>query len=317
MRYFMGPRVWDETVADLTVLGHEQVGALNQAQAYINTTPNPAKIPDFPHNIGFVQHCFAGVNQLIDAGVITAAPPTGADRARPRWTNAAGAFAQPVAESALGLLLSQAHHHKAFALAGTWDVARTLDKSQAWLYSPREQKTVAIIGAGGIGAEFIRLLKPFAPRIIAVNRTGRPVAGADKTYPIEDVARVWPQADFVVAILPLTKQTVGLFDAAVFAQMKDTAIFINVGRGATVNTDDLVAALREGHIAGAGLEVVDPEPLPDGHPLFGLANCTMTPHMAASAHVARDHIAAVFDANARAYLAGEKMPTEVDAGEGY
>lgn len=109
-----------------------------------------------PANIEFVQHCFTGVNQMIDAGIIT-------ESSIP-WCNAAGAFAKPVAESALGLLLSQAHHHKRFALEATWDGAREIDESQAWLYSPKGHapKRVAIFGAGGIGQELISMLKPSA-----------------------------------------------------------------------------------------------------------------------------------------------------------
>ena len=297
--------------ADIDSAGHQEVDSIDQAQVYINTTPDPQEIPKMPANIEFVQHCFTGVNQLIDAGVIT-------DDGVP-WCNAAGAFAQPVAESALGLLLSQAHHHKRFALEATWDGAREIDESQAWLYTPKGHtpKKVAIFGAGGIGQELISMLQPFGVHITAVNRSGRQVAGADVTVALADATSVWSEADFIVLIMPLTEETNGLVDAAKFKAMKKSAILINVGRGKLVNTDDLVDALRSGEIAGAGLEVVDPEPLPDDHPLWALKNCTMTPHMGASWQVADFHLGEIFNANAAAWEEGKSLPTHIDPKAGY
>ncbi|APT92075.1 hypothetical protein CPHO_03285 [Corynebacterium phocae] len=311
MKFYMGPAKWPETIADIEAAGHELVDSLDKAQAYVCTTPNPKKVPQLPPSVEFVQYCYTGVDHLLDAGVIVEGGVP--------WCNTAGAFAKPVAESALGLLLSQAHHHKAFALAATWDVARELDDSQAWLYGLGSGVTrhVAIFGAGGIGRELIRLLQPFGVHITAVNRSGRAVAGADETVAMEHAGEVWGKADFVVNILPLTPQTQGLIDYATFQAMKPTAVFVNVGRGATVVTDDLVRAVKEGQIAGAALEVVDPEPLPDGHPLYGLPNVTLTPHMGASASVAKYHLGRVFNANAQAFQQGRPMPTHIDVKAGY
>lgn len=309
MRYYMGPDVWESTVQDIDAAGHERVESLAEAEVFINTSSSPEDVPELPSSIQWVQYCFTGVNHLIDAGIIR-------DGGVP-WCNSAGAFAKPVAESALGLLLSQAHHHKAFALAKSWSVSKELDESQAWLYDQQGPKHVVIVGAGGIGKQLIAYLKPFGVRITAVNRSGRVVDGADATLPIERVEEVWSEADFVINILPATTATEHFFDASVFRAMKDSALFINVGRGSTVVTDDLVNALREGHIAGAGLEVVDPEPLPDGHPLYDLPNATMTPHMGASFQVAEHHMGAIFNANAAAWERGEPMPTRVDPRAGY
>ena len=118
-------------------------------------------------------------------------------------------------------------------------------------------------------------------------------------------------------IMPLTEETNGLVDAAKFKAMKKSAILINVGRGKLVNTDDLVDALRSGEIAGAGLEVVDPEPLPNDHPLWALKNCTMTPHMGASWQVADFHLGEIFNANAAAWEEGKPLPTHIDPKAGY
>lgn len=309
MKFYMGPEQWPETIADIEAQGHSLVPNLEEAQCYVNTAPDPADVPELPESIEWVQHCFTGVEKLVRAGLIREVGIP--------WCNAAGAFAKPVAESALGLMLSAAHHHKAFALAGTWRVAEELDRTQAWLSSPRTPTEVVILGAGGIAAELIRLLEPFGVRVTAVNRSGRPVEGAAETLRMSDAESVWERAGFLVSILPLTTETRGIIGADRFKAMKSTAIFINVGRGATVVTDDLVTALSTGEIAGAGLEVVDPEPLPDGHPLYSAPNCTMTPHMAASAHVAMAYIGKIFNANAAAYLHNEPMPTRVDPSKGY
>ncbi|KHO28853.1 D-isomer specific 2-hydroxyacid dehydrogenase family protein [Corynebacterium minutissimum] len=309
MRYFMGPDVWAPTVQDIAAAGHKRVESLDEAEVFVNTSSDPAAVPDLPENIQWVQYCFTGVNHLIEAGIIRSDGVP--------WCNSAGAFAKPVAESALGLLLSQAHHHKAFALAKSWSVAKELDESQAWLYDQQGPQHVVIVGAGGIGTQLIAYLKPFGVHITAVNRSGRAVGGADVTISIEQVDQVWGEADFVINVLPATAATEHFFDAEIFRVMKDSAVFVNVGRGSTVVTDDLVEALREGSIAGAGLEVVDPEPLPDGHPLYDLPNATMTPHMGASFQVAEHHMGAIFNANAAAWERGEPMPTRVDADAGY
>ena len=139
---------------------------------------------------------------------------------------------------------------------------------------------VAIIGAGGIGTKLIEFLAPFNPGIIAVNRSGRPVAGGDETLPMAEADGVWERADVVVLLAPLTAATRGMVDEKVLNKMKQSAVLVNVGRGPLVVTDDLVAALDNGVIAGAALDVTDPEPLPADHPLWEQERCLITPHTA-------------------------------------
>ncbi|MDY3127515.1 MAG: D-isomer specific 2-hydroxyacid dehydrogenase family protein [Corynebacterium sp.] len=311
MKYFMGPRIVETAKKAIDAAGHEQVDAIEDAQAFVNTTPHPHKIPEIPDNIEFVQHFFTGVEGLISAGIIT--------QDGVPWCNTAGGFARPVAESALALLLAQAHQHKRFTLEASWENASEIDKSQSWLYTaPNEDPShVVIFGAGGIARELIKLLRPFGCRITAVNRSGQPVDGADATVAFHDAESLWAEGDFIVLIMPLTPETEGIVDRNKFKQMKNSAIVVNVGRGKLINTDDLVEALRAGDIAGAALEVVDPEPLPDGHPLYEIPNCTMTPHMAASEHVASKHVGPIFNANAKAWENGEALPTRVDVSLGY
>src|SRR5699024_5249424 len=123
MKYFFGPRSWPQMKADIDAAGHKEVDSIDQAQVYINTSSKAEDVSEMPANIEFVQHCFTGVNQMIEGGVLT-------DTSVP-WCNAAGAFAKPVAESAWGWVLSQARHHKRVALEASWAGARGGDGSAA------------------------------------------------------------------------------------------------------------------------------------------------------------------------------------------
>lgn len=161
------------------------------------------------------------------------------------------------------------------------------------------------------------MLEGFGPRIIAVNRSGNPVEGADETFATADIERVWPAADYFVALAPLTDETHRLFNAAAFRAMPDHAVIINVGRGPLVDTDALVEALRAGDIAGAGLDVTDPEPLPDGHPLWDTPNVVITPHLANPPYSVRRRIGSHTVQVMERYSAGEAIPTEVDIQAGY
>jgi phosphoglycerate dehydrogenase-like enzyme len=125
------------------------------------------------------------------------------------------------------------------------------------------------------------------------------------------------QADIVVNSLPLTDQTRGLFNARLFATMKPSAYFINVGRGGTTVTNDLLEALNKGVIAGAGLDVTDPEPLPPEHPLWRTPNTIITPHVSSHAIVGQSLVFRVSRENLRRYAAGEKMLSVVDTSRGY
>ena len=124
------------------------------------------------------------------------------------------------------------------------------------------------------------------------------------------------QSDFVSLHCPLTEKTKGLIGAAEFDAMKDTAVLVNTSRGPVVDTDALYDALSTGKIAYAGLDVTDPEPLPDGHPLWGMANCIITPHVGNTPEMARPLLAARISENVARWIAGWELigPIEVDLG---
>ena len=178
-------------------------------------------------------------------------------------------------------------------------------------------KTVLVAGLGGIGTEAARRLAALDMRIVATRRSSR--EGPDFVDYVglsDELGKLAAEADVIVNALPFTTETEGLFDAAFFAGTKRGAIFVNVGRGGTVVTDDLVAALESGQVAGAALDVTDPEPLPPDHPLWQMDNVIITPHVASRGGNFVRH-AILARENLRRFVAGEALFNVVDPELGY
>ena len=178
-------------------------------------------------------------------------------------------------------------------------------------------KTLLVVGLGGIGSATAQRAKALGMHVTATRNSSREkppwvdyVGLADE---LEDLARA---ADVVVNALPLTPATRDLFDEELFGKMKKGAYFINVGRGGTVVTDALVAALDSGHLAGAGLDVTAPEPLPADHPLWQMPNVIITPHVSSAGADRRFHRMLLRE-NIRRYLAGDALLNVVDPARGY
>ena len=173
--------------------------------------------------------------------------------------------------------------------------------------------TALIVGVGGIGSETARLAASFGMHVMGVDarRTEAP-PGVVKLDGPDALDALLPLADFVILTVPHTPATEGFMNRARFQRMKRTAFFINIGRGMTTRLDDLVAALRAGEIAGAGLDVFEQEPLPSSHPLWTTPNVLITPHTAGfGPHLDERRFAILLD-NARRFVAGQPLRNVVD-----
>jgi phosphoglycerate dehydrogenase-like enzyme len=242
--------------------------------------------------------------QLPAAGVETWLPDVDAGRV---WTSAAGAYAEQVAEHAVALLLACTHQLHRHAAATSW---------QRRSYRPVAGSRVTVLGAGGTGGRVTRLLGALGARVVAVTRDGRPVDGAERAATLADVA-VWTDTDHVVAVLPSTPATRHVLDAATLARLTPASCVVNVGRGDAVDLPALLAALDAGRPGAAGLDVTDPEPLPDGHPAWAHPDVLVTAHSANPPDVLARGLAARVEENVRRWAAGRPLLGRIDPDRGY
>jgi D-2-hydroxyacid dehydrogenase (NADP+) len=283
----------EPTIQDAVRRAGGKIGSLEHADALVWLGSNPDDFPEeLPDRVRWVQLPSAGVEQWVDR----------IDRDR-LWTSAAPAFGRSVAEHALALMLAGVRGLHVFARTTTWTRPPV---------SELDGSTVAVIGAGSIGRALIELLDPFRVEVLAVTRRGR-----DGTIPIERVGEVWPRAQFVVIAAPSTPATRHLVGAAELGAMREDAWLVNVARGSLVDTDALVAALAASEIAGAALDVTDPEPLPDGHPLWTEPRALITPHLANPDSTWTGHVAGLVYEQVRRQVAGEPLLSPIDLDAGY
>lgn len=181
-----------------------------------------------------------------------------------------------------------------------------------------EGKTMLVVGLGGIGTEVAKRAHALGMTVTATRNSGR--TGPDFVSYVglaDELPKLASEADFIVNTAPLTPQTRGIFNAELFAKMKPSAYLINIARGGSVVTSDLVDALNGKKIAGAGLDVTDPEPLPSDHPLWKAPNVIITPHVSSDSDLGSDAQLQVVRENLRRYVAGDKMLSVVDVARGY
>ena len=256
-----------------------------------------AKVLETAGHLRWVQLPFAGVENFIHL----------VDHDR-LWTCGKGVYAEPVAEMALALALAGLRGFGGYARATSWTgpVGRNLIGAR-----------VTILGGGGITEELVRLLQPFDCRITVVRNKVVDMEGVDEVLESERYADALPGADVVVLALALTPDTEGIIGRAELESMENHAWLVNVARGKHVVTDDLVWALRNGVIGGAGLDVTEPEPLPEGHPLWELPNCIITPHVGNTPEMAVPLLGERITANVKRWSEGRDLIGPVDPGLGY
>lgn len=251
-------------------------------------------------NASWVQLPWAGIEKFVASGVL--------DPSR-TWTCGKGVYAEPVAEHALALALAGLRDLPQRVRATTWEAQGGVS-----LYDGK----ATILGGGGITECLLQLLKPMRTEVTVVRRdTTTLLDGAARIVGPDQLHESLRGADAVFLALALTPETVGVINAAALKEMEAHAWLVNVARGAHIVTDDLVVALRENWIGGAALDVTDPEPLPDGHPLWGLPNCIITPHTANSLEMGLPLLAKRVTENLRRYADGLPLVGLVDLDAGY
>ncbi len=218
-------------------------------------------------------------------------------------TNASGVHPNPISETIVALMLAltrNIHKYVRNQMQRKWD--------HAGLRLEMHGKTVGIVGLGAIGTETAKIAKAFGMKVLGIRRSGKDGEYTDAVYGPERLMEVLPQCDYVVVTVPLTDETRHMFGKRQFEAMKSSAFFINIGRGATADTNALVEALTNGSIAGAGLDVFEQEPLPDDHPLWGLENVIVTPHTSGSTEHYDERALDIFLTNLESYVKGKPLP---------
>jgi phosphoglycerate dehydrogenase-like enzyme len=226
-------------------------------------------------------------------------------------TNQRGIFNEHIAAHILAFVLAFArglHYYFPRQLNRQW-APEGLDAGVVHL----PDATALIVGVGGIGAETARLCKEFGMRVIGIDaRRDDLPAGVSEMHSPDALDQQLPRADFVILTIPHTPETEGLMNAQRFGRMKQSAFFINIGRGMTTRLDDLVKALNSGQIAGAALDVFEQEPLPADHPLWTTPNVLITPHTAGFGPYLDDRRQEIIVDNARRFVRGEPLRNLVD-----
>lgn len=254
-----------------------------------------------PH-VRWVHSLSDGVERLLTPSMLT----------RPiLLTNSHGVHDKAVSEHAMALLLSWFHR-----------IPEAVRNQDAHLWKrPKgdilNKKNLLVVGFGGIGRAIAERAKVFGMTVTAVKRTRADELFADKVYSTEDILSVLPTADVIVAALPSTPATENFFDAEKFGAMKKGAFFINIARASVVDESALLAALQNGPIAGAALDVFSKEPLPADHPLWDMKNVIMTPHTASMTPDFWDRLLELLKENFAAFSVGQTLANVIDKKKGY
>ena len=276
-----GGRVVD--AGDANALVWVSVGGTDKLAAILDANPG----------ITWVQLPWAGVDSFVG---------TPAYERSVQFTCAKGKYGPIVGEHAFMLLLALARNVVKHARTKSWCV------EQPELLAG---KRVTVLGGGDLTQTLLRYLKTAEAQVTVINRSGNPV-GDVKTLDVSHLHDVLPATDALVLTLALTPETEGIIGARELDLMGSGAWIVNVARGKHIDTDALVAALDRGHIAAAGLDVTEPEPLPDGHPLWQMDNVLITSHCANSVSYAVEALCDRVADNVRRFVAGQSLTGVVD-----
>ena len=288
-------------MAEAVLAGGAEVVPLASAEALVwgdHSKPRALeRLLESADHVRWVQLPFAGIEDYVHL--------VDDDR---EWTCGKGVYAEPVAELALALALCGLRGLQSYARASTWTSPRGTNLLGA---------NVTILGGGGIAESLVRLLVPFDCHVTVVRNRVQHMDGVEEVLESDRYVDALPGADVVVVALALTPDTEGIIAKGELETMEEHAWLVNVARGKHVVTDDLVRALENGVIGGAALDVTHPEPLPDGHPLWALPNCILTPHVGNTPAMAVPLLSERITANIRRYTTGDELIGRVSPDLGY
>lgn len=292
-----------QEMTEAVIAAGAEVVSIDSANAMVwmdprNADPLSPLLNQHPH-IKWVQLPYAGVEAFAGTGLFSR------DVA---FTCAKGAYGGQVGEHAFALLLACYRNVTEASRFGKWHPTEV---------EGVEGKRITVLGAGGIAGTFIRYAKAGLASVTVLRKHVSEVPGADQVLPISDLHAVLPDTDVLVLALSLTPETRGIIGAKELSLLPAGATLINVARGGHVDTEALVTALQSGRLRGAGLDVTDPEPLPDGHPLWGMDNVVITSHSADSTAYRSERLARRTAENVVALREGNPLIGRVDAGNGY
>ncbi len=279
--------------------------ALAKAEVIFGSHLDPIALLDAAPNLKWLQALTAGLDELIAQGLL--------DRDFV-VTTMSGIGATPIAEYCLGVMVmleKGLHTTMRAQVAHRWDFR---------FAGELRGKTCGIVGLGAIGRELARRARAFGMRIVATRRSagsGAADPDADLLLPANELPWLLGESDYVVLCVPLTAETEGLIGADEIALMKPGAALVNIARAAVIDREALLDALRTEHLAGAALDVHDPEPLPPESPFWDLPNTIVTPHRAGAVHGYLDRAAALFAENLGRYARGEPLRNVIDRARGY
>ncbi|MBM7634833.1 NAD(P)-dependent oxidoreductase [Geomicrobium sediminis] len=227
-------------------------------------------------------------------------------------TNARGVHNVQMGEYALHAMLDHARKHK--VSVEYQQIKRFENFKPGELYG----KTLVILGTGAIAQAVAKRANVFGMRVFGINQSGREVVHFDETYALQELFNVLPKADYIVNVLPSTSKTKQLINEESFSYMKHSAVFINFGRGDAVNEQALIEALRNKRLDHAYLDVFEEEPLHEEHPLWGMDEVTITPHIAGYSSHYMERLLPIFVHNLRVFVEQEgEMKNIVNKSEGY
>jgi phosphoglycerate dehydrogenase-like enzyme len=261
-------------------------------------------------NLHWVQATSAGVDRYMNMSELR-------DNDQIVFTNMQGMHGPTIADHVMGMLLMLTRDlrtHAQDARRGEWQ------RGGSEVFEPiaLEGRTMLVVGLGGIGREVAKRAKGFGMTVWATKRTPtEPPFYVDRQETGDQLMAMLPEADVVVLCVPLTEETRGMIGTEAFAAMTPGSYLINIARGPVVDTDALMLALQNGTLAGAGLDVTDPEPLPAGHPLWQIPNVLITPHVAARSGLTSDDWTRLYRENLHRFAQGNPLLNVVDKQVGY